>query len=67
MDAREIDRQRLQISWPPRSPDLIPLDSLLQDYVKNIVYQVKTNDVQHLGTCIKDAMARLMTSMLEVT
>jgi hypothetical protein len=33
------------ITWPPRSPDLTPLDFFLWGYAKNIVYQVKINDI----------------------
>jgi hypothetical protein len=36
------------IAWPPRWPDLTPLNFFLWGYVKNIVYQVKINDLQHL-------------------
>jgi hypothetical protein len=43
------------IAWPPRSPDLTPLDIFLWGYVKNTVYQVKIND-QHMKACIRDAM-----------
>jgi hypothetical protein len=42
---RWIDRSG-PIAWPPRSPDLTPLDFFLWGYVKNIVYQVKINDLQ---------------------
>jgi hypothetical protein len=35
------------IARPPRSPDLTPLDFFLWGYVKNTVYQVKINDLQH--------------------
>jgi hypothetical protein len=41
----------------PRSPDLTPLDFFLCRYVKNIVYQVKINDLQHLKASTRDAVA----------
>jgi hypothetical protein len=45
---RWIGRDR-PIAWPPRSPDLTPLDFLLWGYVKNTVYQVKINGLQRCG------------------
>jgi hypothetical protein len=33
------------IAWTPRSPDLTLLDFFLWGYVKNIVYQVKIDDL----------------------
>jgi hypothetical protein len=34
------------------------------DYVKNIVYQVKINDLQHLKALIRDALAMVTPNML---
>ena len=36
------------ILWPPRSPDLSPLDFFLWGYIKNIVYAEKIRNIQHL-------------------
>jgi hypothetical protein len=36
------------ILWPPRSPDLTPLDLLLCGYVKNYVYMNKIQDLNSL-------------------
>ena len=36
------------ILWPPRSPDLSPLDFFLWGYIKNIVYAEKVRNIQHL-------------------
>ena len=36
------------IPWPPRSPDLSPLDFFLWGYIKNIVYAEKIRNIQHL-------------------
>jgi hypothetical protein len=41
------------IAWPPRSSDLTPLDFFLWGCLKNIVYQVKINDLQHLKARIR--------------
>jgi hypothetical protein len=55
-----------QQSWTNRlAPDLTPSDFFLWAYVKNIVYQVKINDRQHLKTCIRDAVATVTPNMLQ--
>ena len=36
------------IPWLPRSPDITPLDFLLWDYVKDIVYRTKIRDITYL-------------------
>jgi hypothetical protein len=47
------------ITWPPRSPDL------LWSYVKNIVYWVKINDLQHLKAHIRYSVAMVTPNMLQ--
>ncbi|PNF32139.1 hypothetical protein B7P43_G02833 [Cryptotermes secundus] len=34
-------------------------------YVKNIVYQVKIDDLQHLKACIRDAVAMATPNMVD--
>ncbi|PNF20694.1 hypothetical protein B7P43_G00323 [Cryptotermes secundus] len=53
------------IAWPPRSPDLTPLDFFLWAYVKHTVYQVKMNDLQHLKARIRDAVAAVTRNMIQ--
>ena len=36
------------IPWPPRSPDITPLDFFLWGYVKDIVYRTKVRDINDL-------------------
>jgi hypothetical protein len=36
-------------------------------YMENIVYQVKTNDLQHLKDHIRDAVATVTPNMLQAT
>lgn len=36
------------ISWPPRSPDLNPLDFYLWGHLKNLVYSTEVNDIEDL-------------------
>jgi hypothetical protein len=50
-----------------RSSDLAPLDFFLWCYVKNIVYQVKINDLQHLKARIRDTVATVTPNMLQAT
>ncbi|PNF43421.1 hypothetical protein B7P43_G13453, partial [Cryptotermes secundus] len=52
-------------AWPPRSPDLNPVDFFLWGYVKNIVYQVKINKLQHMKARIRDAVATVTTNTLQ--
>ncbi|PNF16099.1 hypothetical protein B7P43_G03298 [Cryptotermes secundus] len=54
------------IAWPPRSPDLTPVDFPLWGYVKNIFYQVKINELQHLKARIRDPVATVTPNMLQV-
>jgi fructose/tagatose bisphosphate aldolase len=35
--------------------------------VKNIVYQVKIHDLQHLKACIRDAVAEVTPNILQAT
>jgi hypothetical protein len=55
------------IAWPPRSPELTPLDFFLWGCVKKFVFQVKTNDLQHLKTHIRDAVAMVTPNVLQAT
>jgi hypothetical protein len=43
------------------------LDFLLWGYVKNIVYQVKINDLQHLKARTRDAVATVTPNMFQAT
>jgi hypothetical protein len=54
---REKARRWIGRIGPIAWPDLTPLDFFLWGYVKNIVYQVKMNDLQHLKARITDAVA----------
>lgn len=61
------------ISWPPRSPDLNPLDYFLWGYLKSLVYSVSVENVQQLEQRVIDCceeirnkegvFARVRTSM----
>uniref|UniRef100_A0AAR2JP33 Transposase Tc1-like domain-containing protein n=4 Tax=Pygocentrus nattereri TaxID=42514 RepID=A0AAR2JP33_PYGNA len=52
------------VEWPPRSPDLTPLDFYLWGHVKAIVYAVKIRDLQHLKLRILEACASISSAVL---
>ena len=43
-----MDRERGPVAWPPRSPDLTPLDFFLRRHVKSVVYINPVNTRQEL-------------------
>lgn len=47
------------IHWPPRSPDLNPLDYVVWSYAKQKVYETETNSAEHLRQKIVDAFNNL--------
>jgi hypothetical protein len=54
--------RRGPIAWPPRSPDLTPLDFFLWRYIKDSVYQMKVQDVAKLHHRITEACETVNTS-----
>lgn len=55
------------IPWPPRSPDLTPLDFSFWGHIKNLVYAEKIRDVQHLRERIVNCVATVPPDMLART
>jgi len=53
--------------WPPRSPDITPLDFFLWGYVKDKVFSTPVPDVINLKARITDAFATITEDMLENT
>jgi len=53
--------------WPPRSPDITPLDFLLWGYVKDKVFSTPVRDITNLKARITDAFAIITEDMLENT
>ena len=48
------------VEWPPRSPDLNPLDFDMRGYLRTMVlYQVKIQNTNRLKEHIRDASARV--------
>jgi hypothetical protein len=52
------------LAWPPRSPDLTPLDFFLWGYIKGRVYQTAPANAEELKERIRDAMAAITPRML---
>jgi hypothetical protein len=52
------------LAWPPRTPDLTPLDFFFWGYVKNIFYQEKIADLRALRHCITEAVVTVTEVML---
>ena len=63
---RWIGRDR-PISWPPRSPDITPLDFFLWGYVKDIMYRTKVRDITDLKQRISYAIATIDEAMFQQT
>ena len=55
------------IPWPPRSPDLSPLDFFLWAYIKNIVYAEKVRNIQQLQERITSAIETVTQDMTQKT
>jgi hypothetical protein len=51
------------IASPPRSPDLTPPDIFLWGCVKNIFYQVKISDLQHMKDRTREAVATVTEAL----
>jgi hypothetical protein len=44
------------LPWTPRSPDLTPLEFYFWGYVKQCVYSVRINNIEHLKARITEAV-----------
>ncbi|GBM70919.1 hypothetical protein AVEN_263592-1 [Araneus ventricosus] len=55
------------IPWPPRSPDITPLDFFLWGFVKNIVYKTPVPSLDELKRRIVTAIQNVTPKMLENT
>ena len=54
-----------QTPWPPRSPDITPLDFFLWGYVKDKVFSTPVPDITDLKARITDDFATITEDMLE--
>ena len=53
--------------WPPRSPDITPLDFFLWGYVKDRVQRTPVRDVETLQSRVIEVLATVNEEMLENT
>jgi hypothetical protein len=53
--------------WPPRSPDITPLDLFLWGYVKDRIYATKVRDIRDLRARIVEAVGTVTPDMLQRT
>ena len=51
--------------WPPRSPDITPLDFFLRGYVNDKVFSTPVPDIRNFKARITDAFATITEDMLE--
>ncbi|GBO06327.1 hypothetical protein AVEN_218351-1 [Araneus ventricosus] len=64
LDTTFPNRWMAQFAWPPRSPDVTPLDFFFWDYVRDIVYSREIRNVEDLCVSITATMATVTTKML---
>lgn len=62
-DNRIVSR-RADIAWPPRSPDLSPLDFYLFGYLKNTIYKTRMHTLNELKNAITDAITQIPQEVL---
>jgi len=66
--SKQVDWERDgPTPWPPRSPDITPLDFFLWGYVKDKVFSTPVPDITDLKARITDAFATITEDMLEKT
>lgn len=53
-----------ELKWPPRSPDLTPLDFFVWPFVKHRVYQMEPANLDELRQCIIDVFNMITPQML---
>lgn len=47
------------VRWPPRSPDLTPLDFFFWGFIKNSIYKVKSNNVNELRRRFQNSLRKV--------
>lgn len=57
--------RRGHVEWPPRSPDLTPLDFFLWGHLKSVVYQSRVRTIQELQDRIRAVCSTVTQQMLE--
>uniref|UniRef100_V5I868 Transposable element Tc1 transposase n=1 Tax=Anoplophora glabripennis TaxID=217634 RepID=V5I868_ANOGL len=57
--------RRGTVEWPPRSPDLTPLDYFLWGYLKERVYQDRPDNIENLKNKIRAEMHNLPAEVIQ--
>jgi transposase len=57
--------RRGSIEWPPRSPDLSPLDYFFWGHLKNVIYKTKPESLADLRNRIHQEAARITADMIQ--
>jgi len=52
-------RKKSRIPFPPRSPDLTPLDFLLRDFIKDKVYRSELTILENMKDRIRNASQQI--------
>lgn len=53
-----------RIFWPPRSPDLNPLDFFLWGFIKEYEYRSEIETLEQLVACIREAVLLITEEMI---
>jgi hypothetical protein len=61
---RWIGRNSSLIEWPPRSPDITPLDFFLWGSIKNVVYKTRPQNIEQLCDRIRQACREISAEVL---
>ena len=59
--------RRGAVEWPPRSPDLTPLDFFLWGHLKSVVFTTRPRTLDDLKSSITNEMAKIHTSVIQRT
>lgn len=57
--------RRGPVLWPPRSPDLTPLDFFVWPHIKNLVYHTQPDSIEDLTQRINNAFETITPDMLQ--
>lgn len=56
--------RRGEIEWPPRSPDLTPLDFFYWGYLKSLIYATPVESIEHLKSRIMEESTKITPNTL---
>jgi hypothetical protein len=62
-----VGSEGMIVLWPPRSPDITPMDFFFWGYLKHIVYAEKIQDMHHLKERINSVITTVTPDMIQRT